>query len=393
MSMAEGDKTVGAAGQWRASVDLLVIGGGVMGLWAALKAGRAGLSVLLAGADRLGSGASHGHLGALMAHMPDRWNAKKQFQFDALLSLEDEVRALEAETGLSTGYRRAGRLIPLPKPHLRAIALRHEAEAVKNWRAPDGRQFKWQVCDAPVAPGWPDASGIEGGFVLDTFAARANPRRFTEALAAALATLPNVQVAERMRVDAIDAGSGRATLLSGDSIAFGHAVIAAGYQSFPMIERLLPPRDKPLGMPVKGQSALMKAEIDPALPLIFLDGLYVIPHEDGSVAIGSTSENSFSDPFSTDAQLDHLIARARALVPALAVAPVLECWAGLRPKAMERDPMVGPLPGAERVIALTGGFKVSFGIAHRLAEAALQPLLQRSSVAMPDTFRVEHHLA
>lgn len=390
--MTEGDNAPNLAGQWGRSVDLLIVGGGVMGLWAALKAGRAGLEVLLVDEGRLGRGASYGHLGALMAHSPDKWNAKKQFQFDALLSLEAEVRALEAQTGLSTGYARAGRLIPLPKPHLRDIALRHEADARLNWQASDGRAFDWRVTSDPPTQGWPRAEGVEGGFVLDTFAARANPRAFTAALIAAIRCLPNVAILEGVAVADLDGATASATLSSGDTVGFGHAIIAAGYKAFPMLERLWPDRAKPLGMPVKGQSALMAAEVDPSLPLIFLDGLYVVPHEGGRVAIGSTSENTFDEPFTTDEQLEDLIARARQLVPALRDAPVIDRWAGLRPKATARDPLVGPLPDAERIIALTGGFKVSFGIAHRLADAALQTVLGAADVDIPRSFRVPHHL-
>lgn len=381
------------SGQWGRAVDLLVIGGGIMGLWAALKAGRAGLDVALVDEGRVGRGASNGHLGALMPFMPDRWDAKKQFQFDALLALEAEAAALEAATGVSTGYRRAGRLILLPKPHLRTIALRHEADAKANWRAGDGRAFEWRVTAEPPASGWPSAAGIDGGFVFDTFAARANPRAFTAALVAAIRQLPTVTVVEGVSVVDLDGAAACATLSTGDRVRFGHAIVAAGYKSFAMLERLLPARGKPLGMPVKGQSALLKADIDTALPLIFLDGLYVVPHEGGTVAIGSTSENTFEAPFTTDQQLEDLIARARALVPALADAPVLERWAGLRPKAMERDPIVGALPGAERIVALTGGFKVSFGLGHRLADAALRAVAGDEALAIPASFQVPHHIS
>lgn len=390
--MTEGDNALNPGGQWGRRVDLLIVGGGIMGLWAALKAGRAGLDVLLVDEGRLGQGASYGHLGALMAHMPDKWNAKKQFQFDALLSLETEVRPIEAETGLSTGYARSGRLIPLPKLHLRDIALRHEADARMNWRTRDGRDFEWRVMDEAPAPGWPQAERIEGGFVLDTFAARANPRAFTTALVAAIRRLPTVTVVKDVAVCELDAGLARATLSTGETVDFGHAIIAAGYKAFPMLERLLPAPTSPLGMPVKGQSALMAAEIDPALPLIFLDGLYIVPHEGRKVAIGSTSENKFIEPFTTDEQLEDLISRARELVPALKDAPVIDRWAGLRPKALARDPLVGPLPGTERIIALTGGFKVSFGIAHRLADAALKSVFGSTDMDIPETFRIEHHL-
>ena len=78
-----------------------------MGLWAAVHAERLGIETLLIDSGRIGGGASGGLLGALMPHMPDKWNAKKQFQFDALLSLETEIAALEAATGLSAGYRRS----------------------------------------------------------------------------------------------------------------------------------------------------------------------------------------------------------------------------------------------------------------------------------------------
>jgi glycine oxidase len=128
---------------------------------------------------------------------------------------------------------------------------------------------------------------------------------------------------------------------------------------------------QPLGQPVKGQSALLKADVDPSLPTIFRDGLYVIAHEGGHVAIGSTSENRFEEPYSTDEQLEVLLKKARALVPMLADAPVIERWAGLRPKAIDRDPMIGPHPVHANLLALTGGFKVSFGLAHRLAEAVV----------------------
>lgn len=386
--MQKGDKALQGAGQWgQQRCDLLVVGGGVMGLWAALTAADAGLAVTIADRGRLGEGASHGHLGALMAHTPDKWNPKKQFQFDALVTLAPEVAALEARTGLSTGYRRSGRLIPLPKSHLRDIARKVEAEARINWQAGEAA-YEWRVVDQPPSPGWPDSEGMEGGFVFDTFAAKASPRGVTAALIAALKVMANVTILEGREIAALNANERLATFSDWSIISFGHCVLAAGYQAFPMLQALLQQED-PLGKPVKGQSALLKADIDPDWPLIFLNGLYVIPHEGGQVAIGSTSENAFNDPFSTDELLEDLISRARELVPLLKDAPVLERWAGLRPRALSPDPLVGPVPGHEAIIALTGGFKVSFGIARRLAEAALQPVLGGEPVALPAGFQAK----
>lgn len=360
-----------------------------MGLWAALKAGRLGLKTLLVEREKVACGASGGLLGALMPHMPDKWNDKKQFQFDALLDLEDEIARLKAETGLDAGYRRCGRLIPLPKEHLRRIAERHQQDAMSNWRQ-RGHEFGWTVMDAPQLAGWPADEATVSGLVHDTFAARVSPRRLTAMLMAAIGRLPNVAVRENASVYGIDAITGGAELDGGERIAFGHAIVAAGHQSFDLLADT-GVFAQPLGQPVKGQAALLRADLDPGLPLLYLDGLYIVPHDDGTVAIGSTSENTFGDPFGTDGQLEALVASARRLAPVLADAPVIERWAGLRPKAIGRDPMVGAHPDLPRLVALTGGFKVSFGLAHRLADAALASVVGQP-LDVPDSFLLSSHL-
>lgn len=363
-----------------------------MGLWAAVHAERRGIPTLIADAGRLGEGASGGLLGALMPHMPDRWSEKKQFQFDALVLLEAEIAALEAATGLSAGYSRSGRLIPLPKPHLNRIARGHFEDAERHWQAGE-RRFHWHVLDSPPVDGWIEASAGESGFVHDTLAARVAPRLLIAALVAFLRQARHVRIIEHARVAGLDPDRGMAEI-GGESLAFSRCILAAGYQSFPLLQALTPGLKQPLGQPVKGQAALLKADIDPSMPTIFLDGLYVVAHEGGHAAIGSTSENRFDDPMSTDMQLDALIEAARAIVPSLRDAPVVERWAGLRPKAIERDPMIGRHPDHLRLIALTGGFKVSFGLAHRLAEAAVSIAGDTDcGFLLPESFAISNHIA
>lgn len=378
------------------SVELLIVGGGVMGLWAAVHANRAGIRTLLVDAASAGSGASGGLLGALMAHMPDRWSEKKQFQFDCLVSLEQEIAWLEGETGMSCGYSRSGRIIPLPKPHLRAIAERHEQDALVNWRHGE-RQFHWHVRDELPAgmagSGWLDAACGQAGFVHDTLGARVSPRRFCSALRAYLAHSRHVTVREGSAVQRLDPCEGVAVLEDGGQIRFGRAILAAGHQAFALLQQAIGWHGAhETGQPVKGQAALLRASVDSSLPLVFMDGLYIVPHEDGYVAVGSTSENDFNDPYATDEKLDSLIARARELSPALAGAEVAERWAGLRPKAAGIDPMVGVHPDFPRLTFLGGGFKVSFGIAHRLAQVALGAP-GSENVALPPSFDIMAHLA
>lgn len=376
----------------QSSAALLIVGGGIMGLWAAVHAERMGIDTLLIEEGLLGQGASGGLLGALMPHMPDRWNAKKQFQFDALVSLEAEIATLESETGLSAGYRRSGRLIPLPKPHLRKIALGHSADAEIRWDA-GGRRFHWHLLDAPPVPDWVAPGANEGGLVHDTLAARVAPRPLVATLAAFLRSARHVRIIDNVALAGIDLGRNLAETDAG-TIAFGHCIVAMGYRSFPLLARYTDGLKQPLGQPVKGQAALLKADVDPSLPTIFRDGLYIVAHEGGHVAIGSTSENRFDDPYSTDEQLDVLLAGARELVPVLGDAPVLERWAGLRPKAIDRDPMVGAHPSHQSLLALTGGFKVSFGLAHRLAEWVVAGAAGHTPpFELPESFHFSSHVS
>jgi glycine oxidase len=383
--MASANSSPSGSGQL--STDVLVIGGGIMGLWGAVKAVDAGLSVILIDAGEVGRGASGGLLGALFPWMPDRWDAKKQYQFDALVSLPGEIARLERDTGLTANFRRAGRIVPLPKPHLREIALRHQRDADTNWHQGEHR-FHWHVRDGEPEGAYVDPAACAAGYIHDTLAARVEPRALMAMLKAWLLRQPTVRIVEHAGLGRLDAEQGR-TELTETSITFSHALVAAGAASFPILESLMPSLPKPLGQGVKGQAALLKVDLDPTLPVVFLDGVYVVPHEGGFAAIGSTSENHFDDPLSTDHQLDTVIEKARTLIRALRDAEVIERWAGIRPKAIGRDPLVGPVPGHTNVIALTGGFKISLGMAHRLADSALDYILGRNTAPLPENFTLQ----
>ena len=80
------------------------------------------------------------------------------------------------------------------------------------------------------------------------------------------------------------------------------------------------------------------------------------------------------------------------MCPRLRDAPVLERWAGVRPKAVGRDPMIGAVPGHRNVTVATGGFKITFGIAHKMAACALELALDGRCDALPESFGIETHL-
>ena len=368
--------------------DICVIGGGAAGLWCAIAAAEQGLVTVVTDAGRLGQGASGGILGALMPHQPVNMDDKKAFQLEALLSLETRIRELEEATGLDTGYWRCGRLQPLRDAGRRDQARLHAIEAAENWpkTTPGGAAVTFGVIDRLDLPA--AITPAPEGAIFDTLSARVEPRSLVKALAARARQL-GVAIAENCRVTAIEA-DGTVVLDNAQHLHPGHTIVAAGTGSFALAEPLA---SAMLGSGVKGQAALLQPvrPMPRDMPILFDAGTYVIAHDTGLAAVGSTSEMVYDAPRTTDGQLDAVIEAAYALCPLLAGAQVVERWAQVRPRPAGRDPVVGPLPGMPRVILCTGGYKITLGIAHRMADAALGFVTGEGPV-LPPSFGVAHHL-
>lgn len=369
--------------------DVLVVGGGIIGCWTAYKAGKRGLKTLLIDQDQIGAGASGGVLGALMPHMPERWDGKKQFQFEALHALPDEIKLLEDETSLSCGYYQCGRIAPIMNDTKRGQMAGHLPNIEKYWLG----VYDWQILDKSPIDDWPIASKAEHGVVYDTLSARVNPRKLLAALKQAILNDDNITLQEGVGLLNYDEAKNTARLSDQSEIKFSHIVLAAGPNTFGFVAPSLSVPTLALGKPIKGQAAILKADLDPTWPIMFDTGLYAIAHKDGHVAVGSTSEIEFDDPLSTDHQLESLIERAREFCPRLKDAQVLERWAGLRPRAIGRDPLIDQMPDAANVIVATSGFKITFGVAHKMADVAIEHILEEKKTSVPESFRISAHLA
>jgi|SRR5690606_23960877 glycine oxidase len=352
-----------------ATADVAVMGGGIFGLAIAFVCARRGARVILCERDRIGAGVSGGLVGALAPHVPEQWNAKKAFQLESLLmagAFWEEVRAV---SGIDPGYARSGRWQPLADAEAVARAEERAAGAGALWRG----KAAWRVVAAP-GDGWAPASPT-GYLVEDTLTARLHPRDAGRALAAALRALGGV--VEEGRAEP-PAG------LTGQRATPGAVIWATGVAGLAALSEEL---GRPVGAGVKGQAALL-ACASPDRPQIFAEGLHIVPHHDGTVAVGSTAEASFDAPLTTDGHLDVLIERARALCPALRDAAVIERWAGVRPRAKSRAPVLGPWPGRAGQFVANGGFKIGFGMAPKVAEVMADLVLEGRD-GVPDGFRVE----
>lgn len=340
---------------------ITIIGAGVLGLSCAWALTRRGQPVTVIEAHRIGAGSSGGHVGALAPHVPDNWNDKKQFQLDSLLMAPDFWAGVEAASGLPAGYARSGRLQPVADETVAAQLTGRIAASAERW--PAGMQMRLtRQPDSPLVPDSP--SGL---WLRDGLSARLAPRAVLAALAGAI------------RASGGEIVEGRT--VSPDDID-GPAIWATGA---PGLQALGGDLGRAAGKAVKGQSALLRLAA-PDAPQVFAAGLHIVPHADGTVAIGSTSENEF-DHDRPDEQVDMLIARAREICPDLRQAQVIDRWAGLRPRATSRAPLLGPWPGRDGQFVVNGGFKIGFGMAPKIA-AVMTDLILDGRDTIPDAFRL-----
>ncbi len=360
--------------------DILVVGAGIFGLSCAYACVRRGMKVTVVDKDRPGSGASGGPVGALSPHPPERWNHKKQFQLETLLAAETHWAEVAERGGIDPGYGRTGRLIPLLSADERKRAEDYASSAMKLWP----RTVSWEVLETADVPAPLDPAAAPAGVVHETLSARIDPPR---AIAALVAALTRLGVGFHLGREVLSVGDGLVHFHDGQMSA-DRIILAGGYDGFAL---MTPALGQNPGQGIKGQAALVWPAQPFAGPMVYTDGFYLVPHSDGTLAIGSTSEAIWTDLSATDGFLEDLLARAARICPALSEARVLRRWAGARPRGYRPDPMLGPLPGHERVYSANGGFRTGLALGPAIG-AALADMVTGVEPHLPPGMRLEDHL-
>jgi len=345
-----------------ATADVTVRGGGIFGLCVGWACVTHGARVRLVAPHGIGDGASGGLVGALAPHTPENWNEKKAFQFDSLIMARSYWAGVQSISGQATGYTRSGRLQPVSDARGLELARARAGQADTLWQG----QASWTVRAAADFGDWAPHSPT-GFLIHDTLSALLHPRHATAALAAAFVA----QGGEIVQSAPTE----------------GAEVLATGYAGLLEMSR---GRARAVGNGVKGQALLLRHDAVGKAQL-FADALHIVPHYDGTVAVGSTSERDFDAPDTTDAQLDAVLERALAAFPTLQGAPVISRWAGVRPRARSRAPMLGAMPGRAGCFVANGGFKIGFGMAPKVGQVMADLILEGRDT-IPAEFRVEANL-
>lgn len=341
----------------RTHADVLVIGGGIIGLAVAWRTAQRGLAVTLVD-PAPGHGAAQVAAGMLAPVTELQYGEEPLLRLGMASNERYAAFAAELEefTGLSTGYRRTGTL---------AVALdsddREELRELHGFHQRLGLDSHWltgRECrrlEPMLAP------GVRGGLhVTDDH--QVDGRRLGAALVDACERTG--VVLHRSRAAELLVTAGRATgvrLETGERLNTDQIVLAAGPQSHLLPG--LPPGVLPAIRPVKGQ--ILRLRI-PELYAPFLSRnvravvrgqhLYLVPRADGELVVGATTEEQGYDTTVTAGGVYELLRDAHELVPGITELPLVETGAGLRPGSPDNAPLLGPtaLPG---LIAATGHYR------------------------------------
>ncbi|WP_420861534.1 NAD(P)/FAD-dependent oxidoreductase [Algirhabdus cladophorae] len=341
------------------TADVTIRGAGIFGLATGFVCACRGAKVRIIETKGIGAGSSGGVVGALAPHTPENWNPKKAFQFESLIMAPLFWRKVEKLGRVPSGYGQTGRVQPILDDKALDLAHRRAGTATELWQG----MAKWEVC-ATTGSDWEPASPT-GYVIRDTLTARIQPYQACHALAKAI-----IQMGGQIRSDSYR-----------DE---GRVLWATGYEGLKQLGQEL---QKPVGGGIKGQAALLQYRAS-QLPQIYAESLHIVPHFDDTVGIGSTSEREFDSPSDTDEQLDEVLQRAYDALPCLRDAPIVQRWAGVRPRAKSRAPMLGHFPGKQGHYVANGGFKIGFGMAPKIAHVMANLMLDGAD-EIPQGFRVE----
>ncbi|MFF9071229.1 glycine oxidase ThiO [Streptomyces sp. NPDC014646] len=330
------------------SYDVLVVGGGIIGLVTAWRTAQRGLRTALADPDP-GGGAARVAAGMLAAVTELHYGEELLLGLNLASAARYPafVAELEEASGRDTGFRACGTLAVAldsdDRAHLRELhALQRRSGLESEWLT--GRECR--RLEPMLAPGVRGGLRVDGDHQID-------PRR----LAAALLTACERAgvVFHRARAERLTVVRDRAAgiVLAGDQeLAADQIVLAAGSLS----GRLpgLPDGVAPPVRPVKGQVLRLTV---PARYAPFLSRtvravvrggpLYLVPRENGELVVGATSEEMGWDTTVTAGGVYELLRDAHELVPGITELPLVETRAGLRPGSPDNAPLLGPtaLPG------------------------------------------------
>ena len=330
------------------SAEVVIIGGGVIGLTIARALSVRGVrDICLIERSRLGAEASFAAAGMLL---PQVEAATKGDLFTLACQSRDSyasfAAALHDETGIDVELDTTGTLY---------LALNDDdqVEIEKGYYFQSRAGLAVDLLTATAARDLePCISNETRGALLFPKDIQVENRRLLNALANSINNRGVITITET-NVDSLIIDRNRLTGVqtSRGTISCSTVVVAAGTWSGHIKHTHAPIE------PVRGQMVCLEAKPHLTRHIIFSRRGYLVPRHDGRLLAGSTSEQAGFAKCVTAGGISTILRNAHEISPAISNLPIVDTWAGLRPRSPDGLPVLGPCVEIDGLFYATGHYR------------------------------------
>jgi len=336
------------------TADVVVVGGGVIGLTIARALARSGAGhILLIERNGLGHEASFAAAGMLAPQA----EANSQDDFFRLACRSRDLYAnfaasLHDETGIDIELDTTGTLyLALTYHDLVDIEKRYE------WQMAAGLEVE-KLTPSQAHELEPCINANVLGALRFPLDVQVENRRLLGALTNSVVKL-GVSTLTGCSVESLRIEKDRVTgvVTSRGVISCPTVVVAAGtWSSFIGFSSA---SEKPSLViePVRGQMISFDARPQVTRHVIYSPRGYIVPRQDGRLLAGSTSERAGFAKQVTAGGISSILQNALEISPSVAALPITDTWAGLRPRAPDSLPVLGPCDEIGGLFYATGHYR------------------------------------
>jgi len=370
------------------SADVLIVGGGVIGLTIARALALAGVEdVCLSEKGSVGKEASFAAAGILAPQVEA--DANDSF-FHLACQSRDMYPSFAAdlleETGIDVELDSTGTLY---------VAFSEEDERdcihTHTWQSRAGLSVE-KLSASETLQLEPAINSAVRSALLFPNDIQVENRHLLRALVASV-TKHNIRILADTSVEEVRVSRGKLTGVQTSTgfINCSKVVIAAGcWTSFIRVvggEFALPQIE-----PIRGQMVCLDAKSSVSRYVIYSSRGYIVPRLDGRLLAGSTIEPVGFAKRTTAAGIVSILERAIEISPSISELPVADVWAGLRPKAADGLPVLGPCGEIDGLFYATGHYRNGILLAPITGELIKSAVLEGKATPLmaafsPDRFK------